>query len=133
MSVSCVCCCRWALSQTCDKCHLSGGFDTWAGLKVGLGGCEKSGVHTSSTVGDDPVTNFSMHTSSHLKSTEQSMGIYQVLAYSFLIYDCQPFSIAHHTISDVQQLVSINWSIHYRKKMFKSLYPLLYSHRNAAV
>lgn len=32
--------CGRVLSQTSDKCHLSGGFDTWAGVKGG-GGREK--------------------------------------------------------------------------------------------
>ena len=55
---------RGALSQTCDKCHLSGGFNTRAGLKLGVGG-EKSGVHTSLTVGDDPETLLLTHTHTH--------------------------------------------------------------------
>ncbi|CAB1459788.1 unnamed protein product, partial [Pleuronectes platessa] len=36
-----------ALSQTSDKCHPSGGFDTWAGVKGVLVG--QPGVHTSLT------------------------------------------------------------------------------------
>lgn len=63
-----MCCCREALSQTSDKCHLSGGFGTWAGVKGREwkkgeeGGGEKTGVHTSLMVGDGPVTNLLIHT-----------------------------------------------------------------------
>lgn len=65
----CVCCFRAALSQSSDKCHLSGAFNTYAGVKadrVGVGR-EKSGVHTSLRIGDDPVTELLIHTHTDLK------------------------------------------------------------------
>lgn len=55
---------RAAPSQTGAKCHLSGGFDTWPGVKREVG--EQSQVHTSMMVGDDPVsTLIHTHTDTH--------------------------------------------------------------------